>query len=131
MMGGRRPDKGIEDGRRDSRNEEREANKCGHHGYRLVHSRVCGAGLEQTPDDRQRKSSSTQVKRPGLQAQEKGCESVLRKEPRRGPQLRSKGRQRPSPRLGPGAVRTAPVLGPGKGRGSAVRGILVAGGGGP
>lgn len=48
-------------------------------------SLCCRAGAdsrEQSPDHRQRKSSSTHVTRPGLQEQEKGCESVLRRGPR-------------------------------------------------
>lgn len=48
-------------------------------------SLCCRAGAdsrEQSPDHRQRKPSSTQVKRTGLQEREKGCESVLRRGPR-------------------------------------------------
>ena len=83
-MGGRRPERWIEHGQGNSGKQSRRQTSLGVP-IGTQQSLCCRAGAdsrEQSPDHRQKKSSSTQVTRPGLQEQEKGCESVLRWGPR-------------------------------------------------
>lgn len=84
-------------------------------GYLLLHRSLrCkdeADSREQTQDNRQRKPSSMQVNRLGLQAQVKGCQSVLRNG-QGSPSSKGSRHLSPGPRTG--ALRILPATGPGK-----------------